>query len=389
MQDVLARRLFRAFVATFACALLVVGTAPASAQSISIPGVTSEPSGETEKAPEPPRPAAPPLAPRETNGTAQARADRGPRPAFSERLDQVRAQVERLPLQLERVQKSAQRLRAENDAIQGVRVDVETLEAEAGRTVAAIDPLIATVREQLAALGEQPKEGDIPETEALAAERAELTRRLAELTSAQKATRLVGVRASQLLSRLQTTRHKLLARDLLERGMSPLSSTVWDDVSQQWGGALRQLGTVLGSWGSLLAANPIALAATLVLALMAYLAATHLSSIYLRGRFRRFDTSREPLGFIKRTWLAGSLAPAFAAPAMSALGVFWLAIYGLELNNRLILPILAAVMTATALFIGAKALTRAVLLPGWQRFRLVGVDDRSARHLYLIVSAMA
>ncbi|MEO0731029.1 MAG: DUF3772 domain-containing protein [Pseudomonadota bacterium] len=203
---------------------------------------------------------APVLAPRPEAVDTEAGQLNG-RSLNAETLKAVRAEVQRLPLEIDRLQKAAARLDSDSEAIQDVRVDAGRVAAEARATIARIEPRLGLLREQLDALGPQPKVGDIPETETIASERTELTRLIAELTSAQKNMRLIAVRANQLLNRLQTTRHSLLARDLFERGDSPLSAKVWTEVSSQFAGAAKQLATVLTTWGNLLADDPVLLAA--------------------------------------------------------------------------------------------------------------------------------
>ncbi|MEO1709355.1 MAG: mechanosensitive ion channel domain-containing protein [Pseudomonadota bacterium] len=302
---------------------------------------------------------------------------------------ELRAAVARLPLELERLQKAADRLGQDGVGLQQVRADAEALSLDARNTIAGLEPLIPLLEVQRKSLGDAPKDGDPPEIESLTIERQRLDRDLGALTSALKQTRLAEIRINQLLSRLQSARSTLLAQDLVSRTLSPFSPIVWHTVSQHGARAGYQFLTVVTSWFSLLSANPFLLAGILLATALGYLAVGYFATRYRTRRMNKASRADPPLGFLRRAWLAGSMAIVFSVPSAAALGIFAGAIWAFDLTNTLIDPIINVTFKALLIIIAVQALSRAVLLPRYRTLRLLGVDDAGARRLHRIVCLMA
>lgn len=305
--------------------------------------------------------------------------------------DELRQTIRRLPLELDRLQKATERLQDDSEGLATVRQEAEALQIDAQTAISQLTPLLPNLRTQLERLGEAPGENAAPEIPAIQAERAALNAAISAIDGAIKKLSLTETRTAQLLTRLQFARHNLFARDLLVRSPSPFSTEVWQHVVERAPTVVAQVWRVVVAWLDRLASNAIAFVCVLVVAGLGYVVSRHARQVFVKQRVTRLRTAAgaEPIGFIKRTWLAGALAPAFALPGTLGAAIVAGGIYGLALNNRQIDPILMAVLTGLLIYIAVASLSRAVLMPGYGDLRLVGVDDAGARRLDRLMRLLA
>ena len=133
--------------------------------------------------------------------------------------------------------------------IEALRPQVANLEREATDAAVAAAADAGEVRQLLDALGPPPADGGPPELAAVAAERAALDERRAEHEGRVKQAELISLRARQVLASIAETRRERSARRLLQRGPSPLSWTVLENVGPQTLGIVRQLaGAPIEEW---------------------------------------------------------------------------------------------------------------------------------------------
>ena len=125
--------------------------------------------------------------------------------------------------------------------VEALRPQIETLQREAAVAAAAAETDTAAIQQLLDALGPPPPEGEPPESATVAAERAVLEERRIEREGHLKQAELILTRARQVMKRIAETRRERSARQLLERGPSPLSWTVLSNAGPHALGVVRRL----------------------------------------------------------------------------------------------------------------------------------------------------
>ena len=117
--------------------------------------------------------------------------------------------------------------RASNTAFEELRSEIANWRKQFQAARDANSSAIDSVRAQLEALGPAPENGS--EGEEVAAERAQLNARLAELEAPVKKAELAHSRAESLIAGIDTIIRERQAEELLELGPSPLNPTYFDD----------------------------------------------------------------------------------------------------------------------------------------------------------------
>ena len=126
-------------------------------------------------------------------------------------------------------------------AIEALHPQIEKLQRDAADTAAAAATDVESIRQLLDALGPPPADGEPPELDGVAAERATLEERRIERDGHLKQTELISTRARQVMVRIAELRLERSARRLLERGPSPLSWTVLANVGPHALGVVQGL----------------------------------------------------------------------------------------------------------------------------------------------------
>ena len=301
----------------------------------------------------------------------------------------LRAVVRRLPLEFDRMQKAAERLRGDGAGLEELRGEIEELRGQLLATIGELEPLQPKIAEQLAGLGDPPKDGAPAEPRAVARDRAALEQARADVDAATKRMRLTETRVGQLLERVQLKRRDLLARDLLRRFPSPLSSSVWSTMAEQSTTVFTQVHRVLRSWFDLLEINWITALGLIITTILSYVFALHGRDQVLRGLLDWTEELEDPVSFFRRSRVAAYLAPVFAAPRLIAASVLAFGIYATELYNWQIDQILLSLLIAFVSYTIVASLARSVLVPGHARIRLVGVDDYGALRLSRLICLVA
>lgn len=176
----------------------------------------------------------------------------GPLEAQAQRPDDpIEASLQVWSVEADRSRAIIDRAEASDEALTAMRQRLEGYREEARALVAATAPRIAQLERELAALGPPPEEGQT-ENEALAAERATLSERLANATS-------VRARANAFIDRFtaQIEEINLLLRDrivtrVLQRGDTPLDPTLWIEAAED----AASIGTRLAAEATSSIANP-------------------------------------------------------------------------------------------------------------------------------------
>lgn len=108
---------------------------------------------------------------------------------------------------------------------------------------------LARVQGELDSLGKAPGENDPPESEFLAATRAELMQDFGRLTSERTQVLANIDEAGDLLTRLSAAGVGALYQSLFERGRSPLAPALWVEAGESLSATSERIGAYFGRWG--------------------------------------------------------------------------------------------------------------------------------------------
>ena len=244
--------------------------------------------------------------------------------------------------------------------------------------VAQLEPQRAQAETRLKQLGPPPAAGAPPEPEALAAERARLTAEFVALDAALKQTRLLALRADQLIQRGTEQRYVAYTRELFVRSWSVLDPEFWLLAIGAMGSDLRQGTDLVTAWAQFVRDREPSRIAGAVVTLLALVLAGLLA---LRAWQRRTaiapaDTPRA------RVWPS---AWAFVRAAVTMPLIVFAALEVLE-AFALIPAALQEITTGLAVAVVIAALGRGVavgVLAAYEpQRRLAPYDDRTARSLH-------
>lgn len=291
--------------------------------------------------------------------------------------------VKRIGAILDDLEKTVERVKDRDDDLSKVRGDIDKIPAEAKKAIETIRPRLSDLQAQLDKLGPAPKQDAPAEAAQVAAERARLNSAVTELDGAIKSLQLAQEKARQLVQYVQELRQTIFTRYLLRRTKdSPLKPSLWAKVAEEMPNAGREIANIARGWWETAAERKLELIGLVLATLLVYFGFRHLRRRVVRQKLVAAD---ELPSFFQRASAAGWFAPAVAIPAASAAIVLYV---GLDSNGLLYLQsgqFAESVLIAFLIFIGAAALSRAVLQPGRSNWRLLDVSDATAHRLNHIV----
>jgi potassium-dependent mechanosensitive channel len=301
--------------------------------------------------------------------------------------DELTQTVVRLAAEIEGAEKTVERIKDREDDLAVQRGQLESLLAATEHTAEALMPRLDAVRSQIEKLGDSPDKEQSPEAPQIAAERARLSTLQSQIDGAIKSTELTGLRARQLVARIQELRHAIFARDLLRRTQSPIDPSTWRQVFAELPQAARQIATISRSWGVLAEHHLFAIAALVLLTAGVHVV---LMSRLSRTAHRRLSASDEVRpSFFSRAGVAAWLAPTLALPgATSALLLYG----GLQSLNLLTLTVgrfAEASLYGFLAYTAISSLSLAILSPQRPYWRMVDLCDASALRLARLIRASA
>ena len=341
--------------------------------------VVATTSSVAQRAEQPPAPAAGP-----DTKAAPAPQQRQPSPATLP--PEVVAPVNKLAAAIEAAEKAIEHLTELEEELGRLRIDVEGILADSTTTAEDLRPQLAAVRSQIEKLGPPPSKDGPPEAPAIAAERARLTALASELDGAIKATELTWVRARQLIEKITVLRHSLFARNLLERTPSLLRPQVWRDFAARSPNVKRRISFQIDDW--LQWAGQRATELWLLLGASALLF-VGLKYAAARVTGRRRVARDAPPSFFERAGSVAWTAPLRALPAMAAAFLLYAGLDELDLLFSPWARVGTGVLMAVFLIAVAWALIDAVLAPREPQWRLVSLEDASARRLARLLYGIA
>ncbi|MEL7099111.1 MAG: DUF3772 domain-containing protein [Pseudomonadota bacterium] len=118
--------------------------------------------------------------------------------------------------------------RASNDALRVLRTEVAGWRSQFQAQLTVNDSRIATIREQITALGPVPEDGTTEPAE-LAQRRTELNEQLTRLSTPRRTAEEALSRANGIISEIDAIIRTRQSEALLERGPSPVNLAIWPD----------------------------------------------------------------------------------------------------------------------------------------------------------------
>jgi small-conductance mechanosensitive channel len=280
---------------------------------------------------------------------------------------------------LDRAQRETSALRLDEPAIERLTAEAEAIRAAANTLQEFARAAAGEVKELLDAMGEVP-EGQEELAEA-AAQRKELSTRLAESEGFARQAELARARADQLRDKIAGKRVEMFARELVRRLPSPAFPETWSSAIDELSALAALTAASVTTWITRLAdpATGVRGAALgtlggLALGAIAGLALAHLLRTRLAARPREDDGDRLILAtghFLAR------LAP-FAFVALGAY-VFWPSRE--MLPNGVVMALLRGVLIGGAILIVSLAAIDMALAPRRGDMRPLPVDDAHASAL--------
>ena len=300
--------------------------------------------------------------------------------------EELQRPISSLQTRMEQLEQQVSRENLSDDQLLSLREDVDNANREAQRIADSIRPKLSEVQSQIDKLGKPPEQGQPPEAQEVATERARLDALKSSFDGGIKTTDVVGVRAGNITQRIQELRQALFTKQLLRRSQSPLMPTIWRQVADELPGMSRDIGRITQSWWSAASGQPFMLAA--LIAAVASLYVLLKTCVVFLIRMALPDSGERP-GYFQRAGAAGWAAPALALPSAAAALLLVFGLYSLQLLPYQIERLTETALPAFLIFIAVSALARAVMAPKRARWRLVDLADKPALKIATTVSWIA
>ncbi len=291
-------------------------------------------------------------------------------------------QVDTWSKELDSRAKAIENNRTIESALERQQEALEELAVEFQKFSTSLMPPIDDLKSQLEKFGPVPAKDAPAEPEGIAEERERLNKIVGELETASRIAGAQIEHASQLISRIQSHRRKLFARQLLKRQLSPLSPALWRLVATDSGIGWNQFRNLIEDEASWIGAE-----IRLGVLLAGILAVWGLLK-WFAGRViakRRAPPDAVKLDFLDQVGPAVLVALARAAPlTVVALGTYAILI-GLDALSPQVDTIARAILMAVIVFAATSALARTVLAPTRPIWRMLPMTDASARRLAWLI----
>ncbi len=267
-----------------------------------------------------------------------------------------------------------------------LRQELDANQTRLNALITELRPRLEALNAQISRLGAPPAEGEPPEPATIAAERASLTQRGNKLDATIRAAQALGLRASQLLERLQSRRRALFTQGLLERSQTPLSLSLWREaIADTQIGRLR-LSLMLNEWWS----NIEVSSALWLILLCAGLSAL---ALYFAGwagvrHFRRWDRE-EPPEFWQRAASGAWVILMRVVPTFAWVSGLYFALWSSGLLPDRIGMLAWSLALVLIVLSAVSAVSTTILAPHRPIWRIFPVSDRVARRVNALMILIA
>ncbi len=268
-------------------------------------------------------------------------------------------------------------------ALGKVRGDLDKLRLKILKAHKDLQDPIATIAQQIKALGPPPKKGG--EDPAIAAQRAALMAIQTQLQTVDKQLNLRATETAQLAKLASDKQRELFLSKVFEPSRSVLNPLLWLDGLATVPSFGERLVVLFSRWS----ANDEGYGNLAFLAVLALFAASFFLLIYVWRRWRRPIEEGVELDDFHRLWRAVRVAVYSAAVVFVTLVVLNAAIYTLSEPSPRIARFLDALTMAIFFSAVIIALARGIFRPATPHMRLVNISGAGALRAYRLISALA
>ena len=263
--------------------------------------------------------------------------------------------------------------------------DLEKISGKIKKFIIKNNPAAVDAKILLDKLGKPPKEGDPPDNEIVAKQRKDLTKRYIETDGAIRLATSLGERSKQIRETVHDKRRKLFASQILLKGKSPFTLSLWQEGIPELSRSVSQLGSILDDWTQL-----HSVAQLLLLTLVAFAIALLLFALMRRSiTFYRTYPDGPPPPFFKQAASAGVVSLMRALPLLIAAAFFY---GGLKYLGMLSPPFDQLAPFGLGAFCAIAAITAmstTLLAPKRRLWRIFPVSGSVARRLNTLIFAIA
>jgi potassium efflux system protein len=281
------------------------------------------------------------------------------------------------------------------DTLGALREEVDQIWAEADRREAAVARDIVQARKLLDSLGPPPGEGESPEAPEIVARRAELNQRVIAIEARAKQIDLVQARTDDLTKRLRAARSARLEQNLIVRGPSVLSRSLWTEGAEEFAAFAGTMAAAPLEWLRSVEVEE-EIGGGSYIAFIVFVLAAVVLGVWGRGRilasYGRRPTEAHP-PYARRLMaafaegIARGLVPALIAAAL------YLSFLGFDVLTGQFGELVEGACLAVVVFSVATALTRATLAPRMPVWRVPPLNDAvcamASRHLALLAAVVS
>lgn len=263
--------------------------------------------------------------------------------------------------------------------LSGLQQRVFDIGTEMAAVAGKLRPLLQSVERRLAGLT-LPEDG-VQESETLAEQRRQLTQTRSTLTSFIKQIEVLEIQSTDLVSRISSQRRELLRNALFVKTGSLASPAVWRAAFGEIPELVRGLSLLTHDWLSLISERegPLAAALSILVVLASLVFVWPLRRRLLRWGDRPKEAIDPPE--VRRALSAFAIVLLATVPVLAISAAVYLGFASFDLAPPRVAALLASLFMGIAATAFCQGLSRALLAPGLQSWRLVGVDDAAARDL--------
>ncbi len=280
-------------------------------------------------------------------------------------------------LAIDQVESTLQRDGLSDEVLIQTRGSLEPLRSALREAVEMLQGRLAEVDARLKQIGDPPAAGAEPEDASLATERTRLNQRRSVLDGGLKQSRLLILRADDLVERIVDRRRALFTSQLFGRSSSALDPSFWTQAARAAPDDLRGLSFLGRSWWSYALANGgVSSIAAALLTLLALAGLGMAAARWLRGRNLRPAVSGTR--FAKSSFaLMSLLRIALTAPAIVTVVI--LVLDGFGLVPPRIMEMAFGLVVAVAMAAFGRGVAIGLFAPDDPELRLLNVKDNVAR----------